>query len=203
MLTVSEPAESTWKRDDYSGGTKDDVALQGSFVVGCDIEEKIEFEIPLQRISYQVGYTASSTVQRGESVFRDYEEKEAEDSRHGNNNNDDDNYYAGTNNDDDPSPSTPTLTSANGSNTVTAGNSFTVNLNVPSGYSTIYWYIKPEGQEGTGTSQSTTTGGSSSTTTASYTYSIPSGVSGNYVLTAYTYLPNNSIVQPTYTVTVR
>lgn len=202
MLTVSDPEKSTWDRDDYSGGTKDDVALQGSFAVGCRIEGKIEFEIPLQRIPYQVGYTASSTVQRGESVFRDYKEKEAEDSRHGNNNNDDDSYYAGNNN-DDPSPSTHTLTSANGSNTVTAGDSYTVTLNVPSGYTIIYWYIKPEDQAGYGTSQSTTTGGSSSTTSATYTYSIPSGVSGNYVLTAYTYSADSTIVEPTHTVSVR
>ncbi len=112
------------------------------------------------------------------------------------------NQYAESHLIDDP-PTTATLTHVNSSNTVNAGGSYTVTLSVPSGYSTIYWYIKPEGQAGTGTSQSTTTGGSSSTTTASYTYSIPSGVSGNYVLTAYTYLPNNTIVQPTHTVSVR
>lgn len=100
-----------------------------------------------------------------------------------------------------PSSTTPTFTPAGGSYTATAGGSHTVNLTVPSGYNNVYWYIKAPGESGWGTNVSTTYGNGSDTT-VSYTYSIPSGASGDYVLTAYIYLSDNTIVDPSYTVSV-
>ncbi len=69
-----------------------------------------------------------------------------------------------------------------------------------SGWTSIYWYLKSPSESGLGTSQFYD--GTGASTTASYTYSFPSGVSGDYVLTAYTYLSDNTIVQPSYTVSV-
>ena len=103
--------------------------------------------------------------------------------------------------DDPPTTATATLTASDGSSTATAGSSFTAELSVPSGYTLIYWYIQAPGESGYGTSVETTYGDGSSTT-ASYTYSLPSGASGDYVLTAYTYLSDSTIVEPSYTVSV-
>lgn len=77
-----------------------------------------------------------------------------------------------------------------------------MNLSVPSGYTLIYWYIKSPSESGYGTAGSTTSGNGSSSTTASYTYSLPSDASGDYVLTAYIYLANNTITEASYTVSV-
>ena len=86
--------------------------------------------------------------------------------------------------------------------TAFAGGSHTANVSVPSGWTSIYWYLKSPSESGLGTSQSSVSNSTGNSTTASYTYSFPSGVSGDYVLTAYTTLSDNTVVQPSYTVTV-
>ena len=110
-----------------------------------------------------------------------------------------------------PSSSTTTTSSSSSSNslvssdgvyTATAGDSHTANLSVPSGWTSIYWYLKSPSESGVGTSQSSVSDSTGNSTTASYTYSFPSGVSGDYVLTAYTTLSDYTIVQPSYTVSV-
>ena len=104
--------------------------------------------------------------------------------------------------DDPPSTSTATLTSSDGSNTATAGSSFTVNVSVSSGWTSIYWYMKSPSQSGIGTSVSNVSDSTGNSTTGSYTYSFPSGASGDYVLTAYITLSDFTIVQPSCTVSV-
>lgn len=94
------------------------------------------------------------------------------------------------------------LTPSDSSSMVTAGSSYTMNLSVPSGYTSIHWYIKGPSDAGYGTTAATQTGSGSSSTSASYTYSIPSDASGEYVLTAYIYLTDNTIAEPSYTVSV-
>ena len=71
--------------------------------------------------------------------------------------------------------------------TALAGGNHTVNLSVPSGWTQIYWYMKSPSESGYGTSQSSVSDSTGSSTSASYTYSFPEGVSGDYVLTAYVY----------------
>ena len=95
----------------------------------------------------------------------------------------------------------PGLAPASGSYTASAGDTHTASLSLPSAYSSIYLYVKSPSESGLGTSVSYVSGdGSSTSATLSYTF--PSDASGDYVITAYTYLLDNSIVQPSYTVTV-
>ena len=94
------------------------------------------------------------------------------------------------------------LTPSDSSSMITAGSSYTMNLSVPSGYTSIHWYIKGPSDAGYGTTAATQTGSGSISTSASYTYSIPSDASGEYVLTAYIYLADNTIAEPSYTVSV-
>ena len=99
-------------------------------------------------------------------------------------------------------PEAPAIVSSDGVYTATAGDSHTANLSVPSGWTSIYWYLKAPSESGLGTSQSSVSDSTGNSSTASYTYSFPSGVSGDYVLTAYTTLSDSTIVQPSYTVSV-
>ena len=77
-----------------------------------------------------------------------------------------------------------------------------MNVSLPTGYTLLYWYIKAPGESGYGTSVSSVSDSTGNSTTASYTYSLPSGASGDYVLTAYAYLSDSTIVEPSYTVSV-
>lgn len=81
------------------------------------------------------------------------------------------------------------------------GGSHTASLSVPSGYQYVYWYVKRSTESGLGTNVETDTG-TGSTTSASFSWSVPSDASGDYVITAYTYLSDWSVVQPNYTVSV-
>ena len=94
------------------------------------------------------------------------------------------------------------LTPSDGSSMVTAGRSYTVDLSVPSGYTSIYWYMKSPSQSGLGTSVSSVSDSTGNATSASYTYSIPSDASGDYVLTAYITLSDSTIAESSYTVSV-
>ncbi len=98
-------------------------------------------------------------------------------------------------------PSTPTFSPASGSYTASAGDTHTANLTLSSVYSSIYWYVKSPSESGLGTSVQYVSGDGSSTS-ASFSYSFPSDASGDYVITAYTYLSDGSVIQPSYTVTV-
>ena len=96
----------------------------------------------------------------------------------------------------------PSLVSSDGVYTAEAGGSHTADLSVPSGWTQIYWYLKSPSESDYGTSQSSVSDSTGNSTSASYTYSFPSGVSGDYVLTAYVYSSDGTIVQPSYTVSV-
>ena len=95
-----------------------------------------------------------------------------------------------------------TLVSSDGVYTAFSGDSHTADLSVPSGWTQIYWYLKSPSETGLGTSQSSVSDSTGNSTSASYTYSFPSGVSGDYVLKAYVYLSDSTIVEPSYTVSV-
>ena len=82
-----------------------------------------------------------------------------------------------------------------------AGSTHTASLSLPSVYSSIYWYVKSPSESGLGTSVQYVSGDGSSTS-ATFSYTFPSDASGDYVITAYTYLSDWSVVQPSYTVTV-
>ena len=99
------------------------------------------------------------------------------------------------------SASASPLSPSGGSYTASAGGTHTASLSLASAYSSIYWYVKSPSESGLGTSVSYVSGDGSSTS-ASFSWSVPSGASGDYVITAYTYLSDNSVVQPSYTVTV-
>ena len=94
-----------------------------------------------------------------------------------------------------------TLVSSDGVYTAVAGESHTADVSVPVGWTQIYWYLRSPG-ESYETSQSSVSDSTGNSTTASYTYSFPSGVSGDYVLKAYVYLSDSTIVEPSYTVSV-
>ena len=104
--------------------------------------------------------------------------------------------------DDDDDDSTASLSPSGGAYTASAGSTHTANISVPAGFNSVYWYVKSPSESGLGTSVSYVSGDGSSTS-ASFSWSVPSGAaSGDYVITAYTYLSDNSVVQPSYTVTV-
>ena len=82
-----------------------------------------------------------------------------------------------------------------------AGSTHTASLSLPSVYSSIYWYVKSPSESGLGTSVQYVSGDGSSTS-ATFSYTFPSDASGDYVITAYTYLSDWSVVQPSYMVAV-
>ena len=100
------------------------------------------------------------------------------------------------------STASASLSPSDGSYTAEAGSSHTANVSVPSGWTQIYWYLKSPSESGYGTSQSNVSDSTGNSTSASYTYSFPSGVSGDYVLTAYVYASDGTIAEPSYTVSV-
>lgn len=96
---------------------------------------------------------------------------------------------------------TSTLVSSDSVYTATAGDSHTANFSSSSPYSSIYWYVKsPSDTSGYGTTIEIDQG-DGSLTTADFTYTFPSGVSGDYQIMAYTYF-TGAIVEPSYTVSV-
>lgn len=95
-----------------------------------------------------------------------------------------------------------TLSPANGSYTAEAGDSHTANFTAPSAYSSVYWYVKtPSDTSAYGTTQEIDVG-NGSTTTADFTYTFPSGVSGDYQIMAYVYGGDNTVYEEKYTVSV-
>lgn len=103
--------------------------------------------------------------------------------------------------DDEGSSTSAALSPSGGSYTASAGSTHTANLNLPSGYQYVYWYIAGPGIDGLGLQMETDYGYGSSTT-ADFSWSIPSYASGDHVITAYIYMADWSIVQHSYTVTV-
>lgn len=95
----------------------------------------------------------------------------------------------------------PSLSPSGGAYSASAGATHAASLNVPSAYNSVYWYVKSPSESGLGTSVSSVSGDGSSTR-ASFSWSVPSDASGEYVITAYTYLADGSVVQPSYTVSV-
>jgi len=102
---------------------------------------------------------------------------------------------------DDDGDSSASLSPSNGSYTASAGDTHTASVSVPSGFSSVYWYVASPSDTGLGTNVETDTG-TGSTTSATLSYTFSSSASGDYVITAYTYLSDNSVVEPSYTVTV-
>ncbi len=102
-----------------------------------------------------------------------------------------------------PLTTTPsaTLSPTYGSYTASAGGSHSASLSVPSGFNSVYWYVASPSDTGLGTNVETDTG-TGSTTSASFSYNFPANASGDYVITAYTYLSDGTVIQPSYTVTV-
>lgn len=87
-----------------------------------------------------------------------------------------------------------TLTSSDGSYTATAGTGHEANFTTNQAYSSVYWYVRsPSESSGLGTNVKTDTGDSSTTKTAQLGYSFPSGVAGDYVITAYVYPPAGAV----------
>ncbi len=109
--------------------------------------------------------------------------------------------------DDDQSaaPTTPTVTlvSSDGIYTATAGDSHTANLSASEALYSATWYIAGPGETGRGT-HIESDGGDGTATTASLTYTFPSGVSGDYTITALAYkMSDMSLMgEVSYTVTV-
>lgn len=95
------------------------------------------------------------------------------------------------------------LVSSDGVYTAEAGTGHEANFSTTQAYSYVYWYVRSPSETGLGTGVDTDYGDSSSTTTAQLSYSFPSGVSGDYVITAYVYDGDGTTVYETsYTVTV-
>lgn len=80
------------------------------------------------------------------------------------------------------------------------GASHTAELTTPSAYTSVKWYVKSPSQTGRGTLVETDNGDGSSTT-ASLSYTFPSGVSGDYVITAV-YANASTTEEASYTVSV-
>lgn len=105
--------------------------------------------------------------------------------------------------DDDGADASPTLTPSNGLYTAEAGDSHTANFTTNQAYSRVYWYVKAPGDTSYyGTNVETDSGDGSTTTTAQFSYSFPSGTSGDYQIMAYVYSGDNSIYETSYTVSV-
>ncbi len=93
------------------------------------------------------------------------------------------------------------LVPSDGVYTAYAGNTHTANFSTSSPYSFVYWYLKaPSDTAVTGQERDV---GDGSLTTADFTYTFPSGVSGNYVFSVYVYDGDNTtIYEESYTVSV-
>ncbi len=107
----------------------------------------------------------------------------------------------------DPPSTTPSLSyslvSSDGSYSAEAGTGHEANFTTNSAYQSVYWYVKsPSDTSYYGTNVETDYGDSSTTTTAQLSYSFPSGVSGDYVITAYVYDNDSSVYETSYTVSV-
>ncbi len=95
-----------------------------------------------------------------------------------------------------------TLTPSDSTYTAEAGDSHTANFSTSSPYKSVYWYVKsPSDTSSYGTSQEIDQG-DGSTTTASFTYTFPSGVSGDYKITSYVYPSSGDVYEDSYTVSV-
>ena len=98
---------------------------------------------------------------------------------------------------------TRTIYSSSGSYTAEAGDSHTAYYSTSSPYKSVYWYVKSPSETGLGTSKEIDKG-DGSTTTASFSYTFPSGNSGDYKITAYMYDSDSdsSVYEDSYTVSV-
>ncbi len=100
-------------------------------------------------------------------------------------------------------PPTRNLSPSDSSYTAEAGDSHTANFSTSSPYSSVYWYVKsPSDTSYYGTDVDTDYGDGSSTKTAQLSYSFPSGVSGDYKITAYVYPASGDVYEDSYTVSV-
>ena len=94
------------------------------------------------------------------------------------------------------------LSSSNGSYTVTPGDSHTANFSTDSPYSSVKWYVKPPGDTSDRGSLVETDTGDGSATTASLSYTFATdAVGGAYVITAYVTTPDG-VYEVSYTVTI-
>ena len=97
---------------------------------------------------------------------------------------------------------TSSLSASSGVYTAAPGDSHTANFSTGSVYSSVYWYVKsPSDTSSLGTTIEIDQG-DGSLTTASFTYTFPSDVSGDYKITAYVYDSSSSVYEESYTVTV-
>ena len=105
---------------------------------------------------------------------------------------------------DNPNSVSPThsLVPSNGSYKAEAGSTHISNLTTSIVYSSIYWHVKdPSDTSDNGVVQKIVSGDRYSTT--SYLkYTFDSGVSGQYIITAYVYYPSNDVYSTSYTVNV-
>ncbi len=102
-----------------------------------------------------------------------------------------------------PTEPTRTLAPASGSSkTATAGDSHTANFSASSPYSSVYWYVKSPTDTSANGRTIEIDQGNGSLTTASFTYTFPSGVSGDYKITSYVYPSSGSVYEDSYTVSV-
>ena len=98
------------------------------------------------------------------------------------------------------------LSSASGSDTAEAGDSFTVNFSTSSPYSSVYWYVQsPFDYRGM---PQEVDKGDGIKTTADFTYTFPTGVSadigvsGNYIFSVDVYEGASLVYEESYTVSV-
>ena len=115
----------------------------------------------------------------------------------------DDNGEEEAHNEDPEGSPMYSLVSSDGIYTATAGDGHEANFTTTQAYSSVYWYVRSPSESGYGTNVETDYGDSSTTTTAQMSYSFPTGVSGDYTITAYVYDTGGaSVYQTSYTVSV-
>ena len=100
-----------------------------------------------------------------------------------------------------PAP-TRKLSPSGGSYTASAGDTHTANFSTDTAYSSVYWYVKAPSDTSTYGKTIEIDKGDGSATTADFTYTFPSGVSGDYKITAYVYPGTGSVYEDSYTVSV-
>ncbi|MDE0313280.1 MAG: hypothetical protein OXM61_00130 [Candidatus Poribacteria bacterium] len=180
----------------------DPAFAQGSFDVETRRERDLTFSTgDIDRVA--MGWTASSTVrikkENGKmEIHNDYDEKEADEIG------ENDDWKDGQGN-ADPEPG---LSPDNGSYVASPGDSHQANLITDAPYNSVYWYVRGPGESSNslGSNIDTTYGDDEATSTEdSFTYTFPSGAmhTGEYVITAYIYLADQSVDQEHYTVTVQ
>ena len=179
-LEVSAPEDGfvwddNWWEEEFE--LKTPVTLTDDFNDGIRVEADITLEAQKLSDIRAVEYKASATVRNQVGIASKFIKKPVHEF------NEDEEIEGNFIEPENNNSITATLVSSDLIYTATAGNGHEANLTISEAYSYVFWYVKSPSETGLGT-QIKTDYGDGGITTAQLDYSFPSGVSGDYVITA-------------------